>query len=116
MHELAVMSSILKTVLDTAAKNQVSRIVAINLRVGQMTHLLDEWMQKYFDHLSMGTPAEGALLKIERSALVFTCQNCATNMTVEKKEWDLLECPQCGSANLVMTAGREFYIKDIEVI
>ncbi len=116
MHELSVMSNILRTILDHAHRNQVSRIVAVNLRVSQLTDLLDEWMQKYFDHLSKGTLAEGALLKIERSPLVFTCRDCNQDFTIDKSDWGNAACTGCGGANLRLTAGREFFIENMEVI
>lgn len=115
MHELPVMERILKTVLDHAGNHQVNRIVTINLRVGELTDLLDEWMQRYFDYLSKGTLAQGAVLKIERSPVVLTCRDCAELLNIEKKEWDKAICPGCGGSNLALSAGREFYIKDIEV-
>lgn len=116
MHELSVMASILRTVLDHARQNQVRRIVAVNLRVGELTDLLDEWMQKYFDHLSQGTPAEGALLKIERSPVVLTCRDCNQGLTIDKSDWGKAVCTGCGGSNMTVTAGKEFYIKNIEAI
>ncbi len=109
------MERILRTVLDHVKDQEVNRIVAINLRVGELTDLLDEWMQRYFDFLSQGTLAEGAVLKIERSPLILTCRDCAELLTLVKKEWEKAVCPGCGGVNLTLSAGREFYIKDIEV-
>ncbi len=116
MHELSVMTNILRTILDHAHKNEVSRIVAVNLRVGELTDLLDEWMQKYFDHLSKDTLAEGALLKIERSPVVLTCRECKQALNIDRSNWGKAICLECGSNDLALTAGKEFYIKNIEVI
>jgi len=49
MHELSVMEGILNVVLKHARQNGVQRVVAVSLRVGEMTDLVDEWMQRYFD-------------------------------------------------------------------
>ena len=66
MHELSVMESILNIVVKHALKNDAKKILGISLRVGEMTDLVDEWMQRYFDYLSKETIAAGAVLKIER--------------------------------------------------
>jgi hydrogenase nickel incorporation protein HypA/HybF len=63
MHELAVTESILNVVLKNAEASQAKKVIAVGLRIGDMTELQDEWIQRYFDHLSKGTLAEGALLK-----------------------------------------------------
>ena len=46
MHELPVINSILSVVLKHAAANQVKKVVAIHLQVGEMSDLEDAWMQQ----------------------------------------------------------------------
>lgn len=116
MHELSIMESVLRTVLKHAEKNQVTKIVAVNLQIGELSDFIDEWMQRYFDHLSKGTLAEGALLKVERTPIVFSCKACAHSFALSKEELDGVQCPGCGGRELNLEAGREFYIKDIEVM
>jgi len=116
MHELSVIDSILKVVLKHAASNNVEKVVAVGLRIGKLSDLVDEWMQHYFDYLSKDTPAEGATLKIERSPIIFHCNACAQDFPVEIMEIRKIACPACGSGDAALISGREFYIKNIEVI
>lgn len=116
MHELSVTESILSIVVRHAAKNQVGKILGIHLRIGEMTDLVDEWIQHYFDYLSKGTIAEGALLKIERSPVVFQCAECETTFHVSLKDSEKIVCRHCGSPKVALISGREFYIQHIEVI
>ena len=76
MHELSVMQGILEVVLRHAGKSGVSRVEAVNLQVGVLSHLREEWMQKYFDHLTRGTVAEGAAFRVERVRPLFVCREC----------------------------------------
>ena len=76
MHELPVMQSILSIVLRHAAMHHVQKVHAIGLSVGTLSDLEEEWMQKYFDHLSAGTVAEGARLKIQWVPAVLACEGC----------------------------------------
>jgi hydrogenase nickel incorporation protein HypA/HybF len=116
MHELSVIDSILKVVLKHAASNEVEKVVAVGLRIGKLSDLVDEWMQHYFDYLSKDTLAEGAILKIERSPVIFQCKACTKDFPVEIMEIRKVACPACGSEDVSLISGREFYIKNIEVI
>ena len=50
MHELPVTKSILGIVLRHAESNNVQRVVSIELSIGALSDLEDEWLQRYFDH------------------------------------------------------------------
>ena len=82
MHELPVTRSILEIVLRHAAANGVERVSAIDLSIGALSDLEPEWLQSYFDHLSRGTPADGARLRIRRSPLTFRCGSCSARAAV----------------------------------
>ncbi|KQC06995.1 MAG: hypothetical protein APR62_00790 [Smithella sp. SDB] len=115
MHELPVTESILKIVIKHAEKNNVRQVVAINLQIGKLSDLEDEWIQRYFDYLSKGTLAEGARLKIERMPIMMQCSNCSTSYETEASNLGELVCPACGGKNIALVSGREYYIKDMEV-
>ena len=45
MHELPITEDILKIVLKHAQRNNVQRVVSINLQIGKLSGLEDEWIQ-----------------------------------------------------------------------
>lgn len=116
MHELSVVDGILKVVLRHAAVNKVEKVVAVNLRIGDLTDLVDEWVQRYFDFLSKDTIAAGAMLNIERSPVILHCESCGKDFPVQLRETKKFICPACGGESCSLISGREFYIKNIEVI
>jgi len=116
MHELQVTERILDIALKHAATNSVSKIISIQLRVGELSDLEDEWMQKYFDYLSKDTLAKGAQLKIERSPVMMECDDCSHSFQVNVREMNEIFCPECDSKKCTLTSGREYYIKDMEVL
>jgi hydrogenase nickel incorporation protein HypA/HybF len=116
MHELSVTESILGIVIKHAKKNHVGKVVTIHLKIGELTDLVDEYIQHYFDYLSKGTIAEGAVLNMERSPVVFQCTDCKMQFHVSLKDSGKIVCSQCGGAKVSLVSGREFYIKHIEVI
>lgn len=115
MHELPVMKSILDIVLIHAGRHSVRKIRAIHLEVGLLSDLEEEWMQRYFDYLSEGTPAEKAKLKIKWVPIVFQCQDCSKSFEVDRKKLQDIACPSCGQKRLTLVSGREYSIKNMEV-
>ena len=113
MHELSVMQGILEVVLRHAGKNGVSRVEAVNLQVGALSHLREEWMQKYFDHLTRDTLAEGAVLRVERVPAVLVCRECEAQF-----EWNgegRPVCSACSSQRADLISGREYTVASLEV-
>lgn len=115
MHELPITESILNIVINYAEKNAVKKVLVINLRIGRLSDLEDEWIQRYFDYLSKGTVADGAKLKIERTPIKLQCNSCAKIYNVEITNIIDTVCPVCGKNDGKMISGREYYIKDMEV-
>jgi hydrogenase nickel incorporation protein HypA/HybF len=116
MHELAVTESILNIVLKHAESNGVAKVVGINLRIGELSDLQNKWIQRYFDYLSKGTLADGAILKIERTPIVFQCQSCHREFHGSFGPGKDVSCPKCGSTSVTLIGGREYFIKNIEVL
>jgi hydrogenase nickel incorporation protein HypA/HybF len=116
MHELAVTEGILKVVLRHAAMNGASRVVGIGLRIGELSDLADEWLQRYFDYLSRDTIAAGAHIRVERIPVVFRCEACGETFPVKLSETKDVACPACGPGKAVLVSGREFTVQQIEVI
>jgi hydrogenase nickel incorporation protein HypA/HybF len=115
MHELPITESILKIVLKQAQANNVWKVRAIHLKVGRLSDLEDEWIQRYFDYLSKGTVAEGARIKIERTPIIMLCTACSASYEWEVSKIGDAICPACGGRSSTLLSGREYTIKEMEV-
>jgi len=112
MHEYAVTQSMLDTVVREAGKSGAKKITEIRLVIGDLSTILDESVQLYFDLLSEGTIAQGAKLIFKRIAARFLCKECGNDFEKPARGFD---CPKCGGFALPTEVGREFYIESIDV-
>jgi hydrogenase nickel incorporation protein HypA/HybF len=115
MHELAVTKSILKLALDQAAEHGGGQVLKIHLLIGEMRNLEEDWIQRYFDYISKGTPAEGAVIKVTKSPVNFLCLDCKGQFHADLKEDKKLLCPYCGGFNYDLTSGRELTVEKLEI-
>ena len=83
MHELAVTEGILKVALEAAAQAGGPRIHAIDLVIGDLSGMVDDSIQFYFDILSRDTAATGATLRFRREPANVTCQECGAQYAAQ---------------------------------
>jgi hydrogenase nickel incorporation protein HypA/HybF len=112
MHELPVTQGMLSIALEHAEKAAANRITTINLVIGEMSGIVDDSIQFYFDIVSKDTLAEGATLHFERIPNRFHCKACGLDFSLKDRQW---VCPHCGEWTVEIVAGREFYVDSIEV-
>ena len=113
MHELSVTESILKIVLDSAEKNHATSVTDITLTIGSLSSIVDDSVQFYWEHISLGTICENAKLHFNRVMATLKCLECG--MTYPLVE-ELTPCPSCGSINVVFQSGEEFQVDHIEIM
>ncbi len=116
MHELPVMKRILDICLEHAEKADAKKIVSIELKVGDLTELENEWMQRYFSHVSKDTVAEHAKLKITRVPVVLKCMQCSESFSVNIREVKEIKCPECGEKKYSFISGKDYRIENMEVV
>lgn len=113
VHELPVTQGVLEVVLAAAERAEAHRVRTIELVIGDLSSIVDDSVQFYFDILSKGTIAEGAELRFRRESAEMTCLDCGSTVTVSAplSPW----CEKCGSGNVRLTGGRAFRVESIEV-
>lgn len=109
MHELAVTTSILNLALQHAGD---VHITDVHLVVGQLSSVIDDSVQFYWDIISQNTAAEGSRLHFRRIPGEFQCKTCHTRYPLRGEDFT---CPECGSVDVIIVAGEEFYLEAIDV-
>jgi len=112
MHELPVTESILEIALRHAGEARIKRITDLYLVIGQLSSIVDDSIQFYWDIIARDTIAEGARLHFERILARMKCQECNLEYQPQDSEF---ACPECGSYSIQIVAGNEFYMDSIGV-
>jgi hydrogenase nickel incorporation protein HypA/HybF len=112
MHELAITEEILRVALEHAERARAERITDIHLVIGDMSSVVDDSVQFYFDFMSRDTIAADAQLHFERVATRMRCRMCGHEFEPQGMDW---RCPECQALGGEVIAGREFYLDSIEI-
>ena len=112
MHELGVTENIVNIALAKAGDAQASKVIQINLVIGEMSGFVPDCIQFYFDSLSKDTIAQGAVLHFELVPTQLRCRNCSTIFQPQDILWS---CPKCRGQSIEISKGRELYIESMEV-
>lgn len=112
VHELAITQNILNIALDEAKAAQASKITKINLVIGELSGVVSDCVQFYFDFLKKDNAAEEATIDFKLVPAELRCRNCLTNFNPQDSLWI---CPNCQSSSVEVISGRDCYIESIEV-
>jgi hydrogenase nickel incorporation protein HypA/HybF len=108
MHELAVTQNILNLAQRHAQGQQITDLYLV---IGQFSSIIDESIRFYWDILAEGTPAAGARLHFQRKTAIFGCSACGGEYSVTED----FCCPTCGSHQVRLLSGNEFFLESIRV-
>jgi hydrogenase nickel incorporation protein HypA/HybF len=112
MHELPVTQSLLKIALDHAEKANAKRITELHIVMGELSSMVDDSIQFYWEIIAKDTIAEQAKLHFRRVPAELQCMTCFTKYSPKSGE---LICPQCGGVGAKIIAGEEFSLEAIDV-
>ena len=112
MHELPIAKSVLEIALRHAEEAGADRIVQLNLVIGELSSVMDESVQFYWDIISRDTIAEGAQLHFERAPGQLKCMACGHVFPLDRQDYT---CPACGETQVVVIGGDQFHLESIEI-
>jgi hydrogenase nickel incorporation protein HypA/HybF len=112
MHELSITENILEIAVRHGQQANASQVTDLYLVIGQLSSIVDDSLQFYWDIISKDTICEGATLHFERIPAQLQCQDCGHSYSFEH---ELFACPACDSVRIKVTAGEEFQLQSIEI-
>jgi hydrogenase nickel incorporation protein HypA/HybF len=112
MHELGITQSLLQLALHHAEQAGAVRVRELTLVIGELSSIIDDSLQFYWDMLSKDTIAHGAHLNFKRVAASLHCDECGHDFPLDRREY---VCPQCGGTKIRVAGGEEFFLESIAV-
>jgi hydrogenase nickel incorporation protein HypA/HybF len=112
MHELSIAEALVEQVEAVRTANDGGKVVAVEVRIGEWRQVVPDILSSYFEHLTQGTPLEGARIDIEQVAATARCGACAKVFALEDI---FLVCPDCGSHQCELLSGRELELIGLEL-
>ncbi len=112
MHELGVVFKVIDQVEQIAAENDVTRVEAVTLQLGEVSAVIPEYLADCWKWAVKRTEVmKEARLEIETIPAVTHCDGCGRDYETVKHG---RTCPFCGSGETWLMQGNEFIIKQIE--
>jgi hydrogenase nickel incorporation protein HypA/HybF len=112
VHELSITQRILEIAIEHGEKAGARQITDVYLVIGQLSSVVDDSVQFYWDLIGQDTIAVGARLHFQRIPTEFSCLDCGLQY---KPDTDSFLCPGCNSQHIKIAAGEEFYLDSIEI-
>ncbi len=111
MHELPVVLDIIKVMKEEAEKRRFQEITEINLVIGELSSIIDESVQMYFEIAARDTVCAGAKLNFEHRPAMLRCLSCGFEFPHGRD----FTCPECGGdATLIRGTGQDFFIRSFD--
>lgn len=113
MHELSLMQSVMDSVRPVAEENHATKVVAVNLDIGEMTEVIEDVMEFAFGVLCEDDPLfEGAKLNMNFIKPRSVCKECGLEFEHDRFH---MTCPNCGAVGCRLIEGRDLHIASIEI-
>lgn len=112
MHELALTEKMLRLVLTEAESHQAKKVTKIKINIGELSGIIEDCVEYYFQLSARDTIAAGAELEFVRNKAKLFCPNC--ELEFEKTPQDF-NCPVCGCLSRLTGSGRGYFVESIEV-
>lgn len=120
MHESLIARQIVDVVSFEVARRGAKGVRSVDVEVGALEGLRAEDLRAAFDAAAVGTPVEGANLRVAVAAVQGVCPSCRQTRPVDVPEEHRhdppsLACPVCG-APLETEGGRGFVVRSASLV
>ena|ERR1035438_94712 len=113
MHELSIVSSVVDTVVESAAAYPGARVKEVRLRVGALASVVVDSLEFCWEIVTEGTALEGSVLCVNVMPVIVWCVPCGREVTLDGVQ--SFRCPVCGESTMDIRQGREMEIESIEI-
>jgi hydrogenase nickel incorporation protein HypA/HybF len=88
------------------------KVESLTLEIGEISSIVPKYVSEMYPAATGKTVLEGSELIVETIRATARCKGCGEEFLLTEHKGI---CPVCGSKELELLSGREFYIKEIAV-
>jgi hydrogenase nickel incorporation protein HypA/HybF len=111
MHELRIAEDLVYIVLETARRENLTKVSCVRISFGQLIQIVPDIFEFAFRECVRESIARDARLELEIVPVKMKCSECGKNFKVKE---NIFKCISCGSTDLEIQHGKELFIKSIE--
>ncbi len=112
MHEAHLIDAVIEKVQQVAEEHGASRVLSVDIKLGELSEFSPESLEMYFRFKSKGTMAESAALNIKVEQAQARCAACGAQF---KPEDTVCACPQCGDLRVEILSGQGIALTSVEL-
>ena len=110
MHELSLVSELLRQVEEVMHAHHAERVVAVRVFVGELSGTEPELLSNAFELVAETTSARGARLELQFRPLMGQCQTCQRQFRVERFRF---QCPFCAARKVSIVDGQDVILDSV---
>lgn len=122
MHEVSVISGIVKAVLEELENFNVASVSSVDILIGEMTLLGEEQLTFAYEIVTRDTLLEGSKLNIEHESIGVSCEACGYEGPIKMLESGdytshkipVMSCPECGG-HVTVTKGQSCCVTSVDI-
>ncbi len=110
MHELGVISSMVKTIEEIIKEEGFTEVQKLVLEVGELSGVVPHYMEVCFPAAVYKTFMENTVLEMETVPGIVRCKDCGREFNAVAQDFC---CPKCGSHDMEILSGNDVMIKEL---
>ncbi len=110
MHEYSLVQSLMERIQQEAAAHGAAAVHRVRLRIGEVSGVEADLLERAFEIVRDGTICAGARLDVVRVPAAWECSQCRTPVGAGQ----VLQCGTCG-APARLTSGDEIVLDQLEL-
>jgi hydrogenase nickel incorporation protein HypA/HybF len=113
MHELSIVEAIVDQVeKEVQRSGHAGRVARLDLIIGRLSGVCVDSIRFAFELLAPGTILERTEVRIEEPRAECVCRSCGRRTEIEEL---VVDCPECGSADISIEGGRDLLLQTIDL-
>lgn len=111
MHELGVISAMVKTIEDIIHEQGLTQVHKLVLEVGELSGIVPRYMEACYPAAVYKTFMEDCVLEMETIPGIVRCKDCGREFNATAQDFT---CPDCGSQDMEILAGNDVLIRELQ--